>query len=177
MLECALTGGVNRTIMAIAEQAHVPRTTAYRWLREDESFREAWASLVDESILRHAPAVTSALVSKAAEGDVAGMRLFYDVSGRLKQGTSVTVNTGIRLDAENSPDTEIARRALFAFESWLQTGHEIPESVKVLGAKYYKAKQERAASLGIELCGSASAERSSPRYTKAMLEMEVKRNR
>ncbi len=125
MLEAALKGGINRTVGAVADECEIPRGTAYRWIRESEGFRTAWGTLIDESILRHAPAVTAALADKAVGGDVSGMRLFYDLAGRLKSNT-VTVSNRVEVNAEDAANTEIARRARFLYSQWLKYGGEPP---------------------------------------------------
>ena len=77
----------------ILEQAGVPRTTFYRWLRENQAFIDYTAQLVEKYTDGELPSVWKALTGKCHTGDVAAIKLYFELKGKYK----------VNVDVNNSP--------------------------------------------------------------------------
>ena len=100
ILDTAMESGIGRNIVAICDEAGVPRSSFYRWLENDEAFREAWESLYHGAIRRHLPGVVVAMIERAQSGDVAAARLVADLGGVIVSKSKTEQSGEIRVIVE-----------------------------------------------------------------------------
>jgi len=71
------------TIVNASKEAGVSRVTIYKWLKREEAIE--YMNKRSEEIRRaNDPAIHSALIRKARKGDIAAIRLYYEMFGDLK---------------------------------------------------------------------------------------------
>ena len=66
----------------------VPRTTFYRWLR-DEEFNQYVNSLVERYTDAELPDIWKSLISRCKAGDVQAIKLYFEMKGRYSQNLNV----------------------------------------------------------------------------------------
>lgn len=87
----------------IIQACNVPRSTFYRWLREDEAFTAYVNSLVERYTDAELSAVWKALIIRCKMGDVQAIKLFFELKGRYSQ--QVTFNGGVPVQIiDNIPE-------------------------------------------------------------------------
>jgi len=116
LLEAAQEDGLNRSILAVCDDAGVARSTFYHWMSNEAGFAEAWDKVWRKAIKRYMPSIVAALVSKARKGDVAAARLVADLAGVLKQSVELTGVEGGPIEIEDVK-AEIRRKFGQAIES------------------------------------------------------------
>ena len=97
VLEAALDPGTHRSQRAICEAAKVNESSLREWLRGDPDFRDAWGRLWRDSLERHKAAAAAALAANAISGDTSALRLFFELSGDLKNRTELSGPDGAPL--------------------------------------------------------------------------------
>lgn len=83
--------GMNDSEIILA--CDVPRTTFYRWLREDEAFTAYVNSLVEKYTDAELAAVWKALIARCKMGDVQAIKLYFELKGRYNK--SITISGGV----------------------------------------------------------------------------------
>lgn len=89
----------------IMELCSVPKTTYYRWLREDEMFVQHINRLVEKYTDGKLASVWRSLVRNIENGDTQAMKLFFELKGKYKQ--DITVKGGATVEIIN----DIERRS------------------------------------------------------------------
>ena len=97
VLEAASELGLRRSVVLVCNEAGVSRESFYKWLRDDEQFREAWEQVYHGAVRKHLPGVVAAMVERAQSGDVAAARLIADLSGVIKQKVEQSGDIKIRV--------------------------------------------------------------------------------
>lgn len=112
VLEAAQEAGLNRSIVALCEAAHVDRKSFYRWLKYDPDFKAAWEEIWTHSIRRHLPGIVAAQVAKALDGDTPAARLLADLAGVLTTRMDVKAQHTGKMEVETQQHTDDLRRIL-----------------------------------------------------------------
>lgn len=79
---------VEATKTDIINQLGVPRTTFYRWLKQPE-FIEYVNELIEKYTNGELAAVWKALIKKCEGGNVAAIKLYFELKGKYKQTVEV----------------------------------------------------------------------------------------
>ena len=79
----------------ILEKAGVPRSTFYRWLRENQEFTDYISELVEKYTDGELATVWKALTGKCQSGDVSAIKLYFELKGKYK--VSVDFDTSPKL--------------------------------------------------------------------------------
>lgn len=112
VLEAAQEAGLNRSIVALCEAAHVDRKSFYRWLKDVPEFKAAWEEIWTHSIRRHLPGIVAAQVAKALDGDTPAARLLADLAGVLTTRMDAKVQHTGKMEVETQQHTDDLRRIL-----------------------------------------------------------------
>lgn len=89
LLEDYMKAGFNRDIASTCKRTGVPRSTFYRWMEDDEDFRDAWEQLPKASIFNHLPGMVSAQIKQAMAGNTAAFRVLMDYAGLIRNTLTV----------------------------------------------------------------------------------------
>lgn len=100
VLDSASLSGIRRSITAVCDDAGVSRDAFYRWLNNDDAFREAWEQVWHGAIRRHLPGVVAAMIERAQSGDVAAARLVADLGGVIVSKSKTEQSGEIRVIVE-----------------------------------------------------------------------------
>lgn len=109
VLEAAQEAGLNRSIVALCEAAHVDRKSFYRWFKDDPEFKAAWEEIWTHSIRRHLPGIVAAQVAKALDGDTPAARLVADMAGVLTTRMDAKVQHTGKMEVETQQNDHLQR--------------------------------------------------------------------
>lgn len=88
----------------IMRRVGVPRTTFYRWLR-DENFMKYVSDLVDKYTDAELPTVWKALIKRCAAGDTFAMRLYFELKEKYTPKLKLTGEASVQI-FNDIPKTE-----------------------------------------------------------------------
>ncbi len=74
----------------IMEECNVPRSTFYRWLREDEEYIAYLNELIDKYTDAELSRVWKALLRRCISGDTQAIKLYFELKGKYKQNVNVS---------------------------------------------------------------------------------------
>lgn len=78
----------------LIEAAGVPRTTFYRWIK-DEKFMEYTCELIDQYTDAELGAVWKALIKRCITGDVQAIKLYFELKGKYQKGMGKAENAAV----------------------------------------------------------------------------------
>lgn len=73
----------------ILREAGVPRSTFYRWLRENQEFTDYVTELVEKYTDGELAFVWKALTGKCQSGDVSAIKLYFELKGKYKLNVDI----------------------------------------------------------------------------------------
>ena len=90
-----------KTDKEIYKSLGISHDTFYRWLREDPEICKYAGDLIDKYTNKELGVVWAALIQQCKKGNVAAIRLFFELKGKHKQQIDVSGSLSANINANN----------------------------------------------------------------------------
>lgn len=87
----------------------VPRTSFYRWIRENEEFTAYINKLIDKYTDGELGGIWKALIARCKLGDVQAIKLYFELKGKYKQDITLSGLETVKIINDIPKETECLR--------------------------------------------------------------------